>query len=329
MQTRAVVFTGVERVEVQTVVVREPGPGELLVRAEVTVISPGTELRCLRGLERGSDAYPYIPGYSMVGHVVQAGPDTTLPVGTRLYLNGTQDASLALMWGGHVQVAVVKEASVFPLAPDADAPDAVFAHLAAIAYRGVRMANPLPTETVAVVGLGPIGQLSLRLMALTGADVLGVDPDPTRVETARRAGCRAEVMTTSAADVVRARFAQGADVVVDATGVAAAFAGSVDCALDRVWGDIDRPGARIVVQGSYANEFPAPYPPLFLKESTVYFPRDCQPQDVAAMLRLLDRHQLNLEGMASEVVRPDDAPAVYARLLRRDPGLLTALIDWN
>jgi len=47
--------------------------------------------------------------------------------------------------------------------------------LAAIAYRGVRLARPKPHETVAVIGLGAIGLLAAQLHAQSGARVVAAD----------------------------------------------------------------------------------------------------------------------------------------------------------
>jgi len=328
METRAVTFVGVEQAQVVPVEVSAPGVGQLLVRTEVSCVSPGTELRCLRGLERGSDDWPFIPGYAIVGEVIAVGPNTQTPVGQRVYCNGTQDASVRLMWGGHCGLACVTEASVFPVPDGVPSRDAVFAHMAAIAYRGVRMAQVLPTDRVAVIGLGPIGQLSFRLFALTGAAVVGLDPDSSRVELAQRAGGSAIVVGDSLEASCRIEFPTGADVVVDATGVPAVFNEAVKCARDRPWSNVDLPGSRIIVQGSYAREFSVDYPSLFLREATMAFPRDAQPQDFAAMLGLMRRGALNLTGLAGDIVTPEQAPDLYARLLDRTPGLLTALIQW-
>jgi hypothetical protein len=79
MQSRNIVFIGKDEVTVSTEVVREPGPGEVLIRAKKTLISTGTEGICLSRLfEAGSHwdrwvKYPFYPGYSMVGQVAAVG----------------------------------------------------------------------------------------------------------------------------------------------------------------------------------------------------------------------------------------------------------------
>src|SRR5260370_8273913 len=79
MQSRNIVFTGKDEVILSTEQVREPGLGEVLIKARKTLISTGTEGICLSRLfAPGSHwdrwvKYPFYPGYSMVGQAVAVG----------------------------------------------------------------------------------------------------------------------------------------------------------------------------------------------------------------------------------------------------------------
>jgi NADPH:quinone reductase-like Zn-dependent oxidoreductase len=91
MKSVNVYFVGPEQVEVREEQVRDPGPGEVLIKAETSLISTGTELICYaRRVEAGSHwdqwvQYPFQPGYSHVGTVVAAGDGVKeLEVGTRV-----------------------------------------------------------------------------------------------------------------------------------------------------------------------------------------------------------------------------------------------------
>ena len=66
------------------------------------------------------------------------------------------------------------------------AEDAAFATLGAIAMNGFRRAEVQVGSTVAVIGLGLIGQLAVRIARAAGCRVLGVDLSPELVELARR-----------------------------------------------------------------------------------------------------------------------------------------------
>src|SRR5207247_6616806 len=60
--------------------------------------------------------------------------------------------------------------------------------LGSIALNAVRIANVGLGDTVAIIGLGIVGQLIAQLVRLQGGVVIGVDLRPDRVELARRLG---------------------------------------------------------------------------------------------------------------------------------------------
>jgi 2-desacetyl-2-hydroxyethyl bacteriochlorophyllide A dehydrogenase len=72
---RAIVFTAPRKVELQTFDLVKPGPDEILVENIYTFVSPGTELRVLVGLGEAKQYFPFIPGYSSVGRVIEVGKD--------------------------------------------------------------------------------------------------------------------------------------------------------------------------------------------------------------------------------------------------------------
>src|SRR5258706_13458539 len=98
----ALVATAVHRVEVREIELPRPGSDEVLVEALYTCISPGTELRCLAGLQRGT-TFPFIPGYAMVGRVARAGSHAGVAEGTIAFLMGSEHGGgINLSWGGHM-----------------------------------------------------------------------------------------------------------------------------------------------------------------------------------------------------------------------------------
>lgn len=327
MQTRAILFTAPKQVRLETVEIPAPEAGEVLIESIYTLISPGTELRCLSGKQDGV-VFPFIPGYSMVGRVVGRGAGVSLPEGTLVFCGGTGKASVNLAWGGHVAHAIQPEQGVYQLPEGINPLHAPVAKLAAIAYRGVRLSNPRTHETVAVIGLGAIGLLAAQLHALSGARVVAADLFPYRVANAQKAGLEAFVPQGNLGEAFRAYFPNGADVVVDATGVPSVLAQAIEVARDKSWDDSPELGARVVIQGSYAGEFSLPYAPVFMKELSLYAPRDVQPRDIRAMLDLMARGKLHLASLISEVRAPETAPQTYVALA--DPGaeLITVAFKW-
>lgn len=328
MNARAIVFTGVNQVELRSVQVPQPGPGEVLLEALYTIVSPGTELRCLAGKQAGV-TFPFIPGYAFAGRVIACGDGVKLPEGILAYCSGTSKADIACAWGGHISLAVQSEKNVYPLPEGVDPLWGAAAHLAAIAYRGVRLSRPQPHEMVAVIGLGTIGALSARLYAASGARVLAADLSPFRVSVARQAGLEAFVPQGDLATSFRQILPDGADVVVDATGHPAVLPQAIAIARDKPWDDSSDPGPRLVVQGSYAGDFSVPYQAAFLKELTFFLPRDAQPRDIRAVLDLMGRGKLRLDGIISTVHGPETAAEVYTALRDPQAGLITAAFGWS
>src|SRR5436190_3526312 len=81
MLSRNIVFTGKDQVEFVKEPVRNPGSGEVMLKARKTLISTGTEGICLSRLFEPDShwdrwvTYPFSPGYLLVGEVVAVGPD--------------------------------------------------------------------------------------------------------------------------------------------------------------------------------------------------------------------------------------------------------------
>ncbi len=328
MQASAIIFDAPYHVRLGSVDIPSPAVGEVLLEALYTLISPGTDLRCRAGKQEGA-VFPFIPGYSFVGRVLARGEDATIPEGALVYCNGTSAASINLAWGGHVSHAVRAERELFPIPDGLDPLHASAAHLAAIAYRGVRLSQPKPHETVAVIGLGAIGALAARLHALTGARVVAADLSPFRVALAQQAGVEAFVPQGTLAEAFTAKLPGGADVVVDATGAPSVLPQAIEVAKQKPWDDSADPGARFVIQGSYPDAFSVPYQPAFRRELSFHMPRDAQPRDFRTVLDLMARGVLDVSGVISAVRPPEAAAETYAALAEPGVELITVAFQWN
>lgn len=328
MKTTALLATGIDRVELVGATLPDPGAGEVLIETLYSVISPGTELRCLAGRQPMA-TFPFVPGYSAVGRVVACGAGASLEEGTWVFGKGSEKSDRPLLWGGHTAHAVCQAAAVFVVPPGVEPLDAVFAKLAAIAYRGVRIAGTRPHEQVAVVGLGPVGQLAARLHTLVGARTLAADLDPGRVAVARAAGIDAFVPDRPLPEAFRAVQPDGADVVVDATGAASVLPMAVLLGRTKPWDDSLTEPVRLVVQGSYPGSVTFDYHDAFRRELSVLFPRDNQPRDTETALRLMAEGRLRPRDLASRIAPPEAAPEIYANLRAAEPGLLTAVFQWH
>jgi threonine dehydrogenase-like Zn-dependent dehydrogenase len=130
--------------------------------------------------------------------------------------------------GGEAQFLRVPQAQFGPVKIPADGPDEQYLFLSDIlstAYQAVIYADTPKDGTLAVLGLGPIGQFSARIARYLGAGrVIGVDPVPERRAAAARFGTET-VDLDQAADtaslLIEMTGGRGPDAVIDAVGMEA------------------------------------------------------------------------------------------------------------
>jgi 3-hydroxyethyl bacteriochlorophyllide a dehydrogenase len=327
--SKALLVTGVDATTVGQVEIPNPELGQVLVKTQYSCISPGTELRCLAGKSGNVTSYPYIPGYALTGEVIATGPGTTLQEGTRVFAKGTVAAEGAdTVWGGHIELAVVDEVGVSIVPDNVSLYDASFGALAAIAYHGFALADVSAGETVAVVGLGPLGQLSTRYYMDAGAEVVACDLLDWRVEIARAAGVKAVPVQTTPKEALAELLPDGADIVVDVTGAAQVLPMSAELVRELAWDEQPTTGSRLVIQGSYADTFTLPYNPLFFNEVSILIPRNYKHRDRRAFLDLLAAGRISVDGLSGEAVPIDAAPEVYRALRDQSAESLTTVFSW-
>ena len=134
--------------------------------------------------------------------------------------------------------------------------DAASVALGSIALQGVRRTNPSLGESIAVIGLGLVGQLTSQLLTLSGVRVIGFDPMNSRVAVAKTAGIYAGFDSgDNPVDQVM-QLTEG--VGVDATVITAA---SPDSEIVQQAMQITRKKGRVVVVGDVG---------LALKRSPLY-----------------------------------------------------------
>ena len=218
MIAHSVVFPGANRVDFEVRDLPEPGPGQVLLRTLVSLISIGTELTLLDGNHPPGSfwasygGYPVRPGFGQVAEVVAVGPDveTVRP-------NNRVLSSL-----GHCSASIAAADRLYPLPPEVYPEEAVFHTIAAGVIGAVRLGKVSLGQSAVVVGLGLLGQLAVRLAWLAGArPVIAVDLSTERLEMARLGGATAALSPSAVdlnAEVGRLTRGRMADVVLEMTG---------------------------------------------------------------------------------------------------------------
>ena len=334
MKARAIVFTEPNKVAVRGFELRAPRADEVLVESEYTCISPGTELRRLRGKECvGGVPFPLVPGYCLAGRILARGPKADAEDGAAVVTFISVDAGgLGLGEGGHVSHALTPARMLVRVPDGVDLLEASASVLAGIAYHGMRMARPTAGERVAVIGLGVIGQLAARLHAASGADVVGCDISPHRVAVANAAGVKSVVpgVATNLKEAFAPFFPEGADLIVDCTGAAQVLPHAMQVGRRQAWSPThDMPSVRYLILGSYEGDFVVSYADAYAGQYIFMVPSGSQVGDCEAALGMMAHGQLRVRDVISDVRSPEAAADTYGEL--QDPGgrLLTAAFDWK
>jgi threonine dehydrogenase-like Zn-dependent dehydrogenase len=130
--------------------------------------------------------------------------------------------------GGQAQYLRVPQAHFGPIKIPESAPDEQYLYLSDIlptAYQAVVYADTPRDGTLAVLGLGPVGQMSARIARYLGVErVIGVDPVPERREAAARFGVETldpAALNNTAATLIDVVDGRGPDAVIDAVGMEA------------------------------------------------------------------------------------------------------------
>ncbi|MGW0970237.1 zinc-dependent alcohol dehydrogenase family protein [Streptomyces sp. NPDC002516] len=238
---KAAVIESVGRAVVAEVPDPSPGPREVVVEVAACGLC-GTDLHILQG--EFAPTLPIVPGHEFAGEVVGVGTRVTeLAVGDRVAVDPslychecrycrTGHNNLCERWaaigvttaGGAAQYATAPVANCVKLPEHIATQDAALIEPLSCAVRGYDVLRSRLGAHVLVYGSGTMGLMMLELAKRTGAaSVDVVDVNPERLATARLLG-----VSGAAASPAELDRPQGWDVVVDATGNAAAIQDGLD-----------------------------------------------------------------------------------------------------
>ena len=208
----SLISAGTERAAVELVskgLVQEARQRPDLVKAVVAKVKSEGLLNTFAAV-RDKMAASQALGYSAAGIVAAVADDVTeFQVGDRVACAGVGFAS-------HAEVLSVPKNLCVPLPEDVSFQSGAYGTLGAIALQGVRLAEPTLGESVVVIGLGLVGQLTVQLLKANGCRVFGLDLDPARVELARELGAdHAEISSDAAPNTIHTwTKGHGADAVL-------------------------------------------------------------------------------------------------------------------
>jgi threonine dehydrogenase-like Zn-dependent dehydrogenase len=264
--------------------------------------------------------------------------------------------------GGQAEFLRVPQAHFGPIAvPENGAPDERFLFLSDVlptAWQAYEYAAVPEGGSVAVYGLGPIGQMTARIARQRGAEtVIGVDRVPERLAMASRHGV--ETIDASAHDdvpaLIRGRTdGRGPDGVVDAVGMEAhgAPVGELaqratgllpkpvaaklteEYAVDRLAAlrhciEVVRRGGTISISGVYGGQLdPLPMMQLFDKGVQIRMGQAHVRRWIDDIMPLLtaDGDPLGVEDLATHRLPLERAPEAYRMFQRKEEGAIKVVL---
>ena len=259
--------------------------------------------------------YPRVMGHEMAGVIAEAG-DGLLPAGTRvivdpeLYCGACFHCRIGQTHlcpngmligrdvnGGFADYVAAPATHVFPLPASIGNRDAPLIQVLTTCLHAQRQIDIFPGEAVVVFGLGVTGQLHVQLAKARGANpVIGVTRSADKRALAETLGADVTIPGgDGAVDIVRELTGgRGADAVIETTGFLPSVATCVHMA---------RSGGRLLLFGIItAKEGALPFYDLYFKELALISARVAKSEDYPAAIALVERGQVRLEPLVSNVM---------------------------
>jgi len=240
---QAAVLYGKEDVRLEAVPVPNIGPGELLVRVR-TALTCGTDVKVFRrGYHAKMIRPPALFGHEMAGDVVAVGAGVanfrrgqrivaanSAPCDQCFYCqHGQQNLCQDLLFNNGAYAEYIKlparivQKNTYVIPHSIQYKDAALVEPLACAVRGLDESNVHPGTTLAVMGLGPIGLMFVRLAKYAyGARVIALARRLEQVDRAMLLGADEGILMGERGhllDQVKAHTGgRGADVVIEAIG---------------------------------------------------------------------------------------------------------------
>lgn len=142
-------------------------------------------------------------GYCNVGRVTAVGE------GAESFEVGDRVASASY----HAEIVLVAKHLSAKVPEEVTDEQASFTVIGAIALQGIRLLEPTLGESVAVFGLGLVGQVAVQILKAHGARVIGFETDHGRVEMCRRYGIEAVDLSAQSDPVAAGVTFSGGDGV--------------------------------------------------------------------------------------------------------------------
>jgi alcohol dehydrogenase len=303
------------RWEVKEIPTPEPGPNQVLIRIRASGLCY-TDVHITHGAI--PTTFPRTLGHEPVGDIAALGSAvTTRRVGDRVGVPWVQASCRRCEWclrgqpmfcansvgtgvqtqGSHAEYMLAEAAATVLLPEGLSYEQAAPIFCAGYTvYSGFRLAEPRPTDRVAVVGVGGLGHLGLQFAKATGHYTIAVTHSTDKEKQLRELGADAVV-----ADGAALQKAGGADVIL-ATG------NSFDAVTDSI--QALRPDGRVVLMGVEGKPLSVPTSILWVRGRIIGSSQN-DPAHLYEALQLVASGKVKV---ITETYRLDDIVRAYDRV---------------
>jgi L-iditol 2-dehydrogenase len=238
---KALVYHGPNQPAVEDVPVPAIGPDDVLVRSHAVGICH-SDFELLEGRYIIGFQYPITPGHEWSGEVVEVGTNARdLATGDRVVGEcvvgpGGRDHFGFSISGAATEFFRARAEWLHRIPDELTYRQAALVEPFSVAYNAVRCLGGVdPSDTVAVIGAGPIGLLSIMAAAACNARVVAIEPDAGRRQRALQLGATQALDPASASfgeEVKAATAGRGFEAVIEAAGAPGAMATALEVAAN-------------------------------------------------------------------------------------------------
>ena len=310
-----------------------PGAGEALVRV-LTVGVCGTDLHAFEGTQPFF-TYPRILGHELAVEVLAtgAGVDGVAP-GDRCAVNPyvtcgecaacrlgrTNCCARMSVVGVHVDggmrdIILLPARQLYRVSklPPLQIP---LVETLGVGIHAVGRSGAAAGDRAIVIGAGPIGLSVIEFLRIAGTDVGVVEIMPERLEFAVRHHRLGRYYPSHE----EARQEEPSTIVFDCTG----DRGSMESAIQLL-----QQGGKLVFVGLVNEKLSIFDPDLHRREATILASRNSTPTEHHRVLQLMESGQVDVSSWPTERARPEVMAERFPVWLRREAGIVKAVIEWS
>ena len=177
-------------------------------------------------------------------------------------------------------------------------------------------AEPQPGERAIVIGAGPIGLSVIEFLRVAGCDIGVVEKMPERLEFA----ARHHGLTRAYPSHEEARQEEASSLVFDCTGDRASMGSAIH---------LVQQGGKLIFVGIVNDEISIFDPDLHRREATILASRNSTPAEHHRVLALMESGSVDISGWPMECAAPHVMEQRFPIWLRRQAGIVKAVIDWS